>query len=313
MWERDEPSRLPAAPAPRDLAKGEKPTGGEGGTRGRGAADGGERLRVSCAAQPGWILLPRRRRCAVPQGCRGREGGMLGDPCSDAHRAGGGGCQIPMFSSNAWLGFGGEGWVVAGRLALGLPPFHVLSQHSLVTLNMGYSGCWGSMCMQGFGELQQAPQHPMSPKGRVPSPAPPIQGPAMLQLPPASPHVAAGCTPQNMPAQLSTLQHPLMGDPPFHAKPPGCNPCDPNGDTDASRDVLKPPTPASIPGRELRASSHTESARHCSTMAPQINGVSPLRCALTSHSQRGPNAPEVFVFPPQGHLVLQGDKGGGSL
>lgn len=33
---------------------------------------------------------------------------------------------------------------------------------------------------------------------------------------------------------------------------------------------------------------------------------------LTSHSRRRPNAPEMLVFPPQGHLVLQGerDRGG---
>lgn len=228
MREQDEPSRRPAAPAPRDLAKGEKPTGGEGGTRGRGAADGGEGLRVSCAAQRGWILLPRRRRCAVPQGCGGRDarGPLRRCPRSRRRRL-----PDPDVSPNAGLGAGGEGWAAGSGIALGLPPSRALSQRSLVALNTALSGMpWGPRACKAL---------PGSPAGttapgtqRHPKAALLLQHPLANVLPcsscPQPAHAwqilwgTTGC-----PAQPSTPQHPPMGDPNLHAKPPGC---DPNGD-----------------------------------------------------------------------------------
>lgn len=47
-------------------------------------------------------------------------------------------------------------------------------------------------------------------------------------------------------------------------------------------------------------------------MAPTAAAEGQLHSDLTSHSRCGPNAPEMLVSPPQGHLVLQGERDGGS-
>lgn len=46
--------------------------------------------------------------------------------------------------------------------------------------------------------------------------------------------------------------------------------------------------------------------------APTAAAQGQFQGDLTSHSRCGPNAPEMLVSPPQGHLVLQGERDGGS-